>query len=175
MKILGIDPGLQVCGYACLQTSADGEKLIEAGVIQTDNDLTIESRLNQIAEDTVSLLEKFAPEIVAVEQLYSHYAHPRTAILMGHARGVILQSCAKAGIEIKSFSATRIKKSITGNGRASKEQMQRAIQRILSLPELPEPSDVADAIAAALCCANSRDPILRVPKRGKRVRLGSLQ
>jgi len=155
MKILGIDPGLQVCGYACLQTSEDGEKLIEAGVIQTDNDLTIEGRLNQIAEDTESLLEKFGPEIVAVEELYSHYAHPRTAILMGHARGVILQSCAKAGIEIKSFSATRIKKSITGNGRASKEQMQRTIQRILSLPDLPEPSDVADAVAAALCCANS--------------------
>jgi crossover junction endodeoxyribonuclease RuvC len=155
MRILGIDPGLQVCGYACLETSADGEKLIEAGVIQTDNDLTIEKRLNQIAEDTESLLEKFGPEIVAVEELYSHYAHPRTAILMGHARGVILQSCAKAGIEIKSFSATRIKKSITGNGRASKEQMQRTIQRILSLPDLPEPSDVADAVAAALCCANS--------------------
>lgn len=155
MRILGIDPGLQVCGYACLQMSADGEKLIEAGVIQTDGTLTIEKRLNQIAEDTVSLLEKFRPEIVAVEELYSHYAHPRTAILMGHARGVILQSCAKAGIEIKSFSATRIKKSITGNGRASKEQMQRTIQRILSLPDLPEPSDVADAVAAALCCANS--------------------
>lgn len=155
MKILGIDPGLQVCGYACLKTSEDGEKLIEAGVIQTDSSLTIEKRLNQIAEDIVLLLEKFGPEIVAVEQLYSHYAHPRTAILMGHARGVILQNCAKAGIEIESFSATRIKKSLTGNGRASKEQMQRTIQKILSLTSWPEPPDVADAIAAALCCANS--------------------
>ena len=74
---------------------------------------------------------------------------------MGHARGVILQKCAEAEIEVRSFSATRIKKSITGNGRASKEQIQRTIQTILSLPKLPEPSDVADAIAAAICCANS--------------------
>ncbi len=161
MRILGIDPGLQVCGYACLETGEDREKLIEAGVFQTDNDLAIEVRLNQIAEDIESLLKKFRPGIVAVEELYSHYAHPKTAILMGHARGVILQRCAEAAIEVRSFSATRIKKSITGNGRASKEQVQKTIQTILSLPDVPEPSDVADAIAAALCCGNSRDPILQ--------------
>ncbi|MDD5327905.1 MAG: crossover junction endodeoxyribonuclease RuvC [Phycisphaerae bacterium] len=152
MRILGIDPGLQICGYAVV----DGDDLLEAGAIRTDTKAAIEIKLNQIAEDIESLLEKFKPEIVAVEQLYSHYAHPRTAILMGHARGVILRSCAAAGIEVKSFSATRIKKSLTGNGRASKEQMQRTIQTILRLPDLPEPPDVADAIATALCCANNK-------------------
>ncbi|MHC4585101.1 MAG: crossover junction endodeoxyribonuclease RuvC, partial [Planctomycetota bacterium] len=76
------------------------------------------------------------------------------------ARGVILQRCAQAAIEVRSFSATRIKKSITGNGRASKEQIQRTIQTILSLPQIPEPNDVADAIAAALCCANSINSIV---------------
>ena len=155
MRILGIDPGLQVCGYACLQVERGAEKLIEAGVIRTERDDALEQRLNRIAEDTESLLSSFAPEVVAVEELYSHYAHPRTAILMGHARGVILQKCAEAAIEVRSFSATRIKKSITGNGRASKEQIQRTIQTILCLSELPEPNDVADAIAAAMCCANS--------------------
>jgi len=155
MKILGIDPGLQVCGYACLQTAQESEKLVEAGVIRTSGGSALEAKLNQIAQDLDLLLEKFQPEIVAVEQLYSHYTHPKTAILMGHARGVILQRCAQAGIEVRSFSATRIKKSITGNGRASKEQVQRTIQTILSLSCAPEPSDVADAIAAALCCANS--------------------
>ena len=155
MRILGIDPGLQVCGYACLEAGPNEEKLIEAGVIRTPGGSTIEQKLNRIAEDTSSLLNDFKPDIVAIEELYSHYAHPKTAILMGHARGVILQKCAEAAIEVKSFSATRIKKSITGNGRASKEQVQRTIQTILSLPQLPEPSDVADAIAAALCCANS--------------------
>jgi len=155
MRILGIDPGLQVCGYACLETDEGKEKIIEAGVYRTSSRLPIETKLNQIAEDTRALLKKFRPDIVAVEELYSHYAHPKTAILMGHARGVILQSCAESAIEVRSFSATRIKKSITGNGRASKQQMQRAIQGLLSLPALPEPDDVADAIAAALCCANS--------------------
>ena len=160
MRILGIDPGLQVCGYACLEMDADMEKLIEAGVIRIDNRQAIEIKLNRIAEDTQSLLENFKPDIVAVEELYSHYAHPKTAILMGHARGVILQRCAQAAIEVRSFSATRIKKSITGNGRASKEQVQKTIQTILSLPKIPEPNDVADAIAAALCCVNSINSIV---------------
>ncbi|MBN2182203.1 MAG: crossover junction endodeoxyribonuclease RuvC, partial [Sedimentisphaerales bacterium] len=155
MKILGIDPGLQVCGYACLETDGDIVKLIEAGVFATPHDLELERRLDRIASDTGEILNSFKPDVVAVEELYSHYAHPKTAILMGHARGVILQKCAEAAIEVKSFSATRIKKSITGNGRASKEQVQRTIQTILFLPKLPEPHDVADAIAAALCCANS--------------------
>jgi len=156
MRILGIDPGLQCCGYACIETDSDKENLIEAGVLRTNEKDPIEIRLNRIAEDVEILLKNFQPDVVAVEELYSHYAHPRTAILMGHARGVILQKCAEAGIAVKSFSATRIKKSITGSGRAKKEQIQRSIQRILGLPDVPEPDDVADAIAAALCCSNTR-------------------
>ena len=160
MRILGIDPGLQVCGYACMETGSDKESLIEAGVIRTESGSAIEEKLNRIAEDIQSLLESLKPDVVAVEELYSHYAHPRTAILMGHARGVILQRCAQAAIEVRSFSATRIKKSFTGNGRASKEQVQKTIQTILSLPQIPEPNDVADAIAAAMCCANSINSIV---------------
>ncbi|MCH7556351.1 MAG: crossover junction endodeoxyribonuclease RuvC [Planctomycetes bacterium] len=160
MRILGIDPGLQVCGYACLEMGGDKEKLIEAGVIRIASGSAIEQKLNRLAEDTQSLLESFKPDVVAVEELYSHYAHPRTAILMGHARGVILQKCAQAAIEVRSFSATRIKKSLTGNGRASKEQVQKTIQTILSLPQIPEPNDVADAIATAMCCANSINSVV---------------
>jgi crossover junction endodeoxyribonuclease RuvC len=155
MRILGIDPGLQVCGYACVDIDGEGEHLVEAGVFRTEENQPIEVRLNRIAEDIETLLKNFRPEVVAVEQLYSHYKHPRTAVLMGHARGVILQKCAESGIEVKSFNPTRIKKSITGNGRAKKEQIQRTIQTLLHLPELPQPADVADAIAVALCCANS--------------------
>jgi len=154
MVILGVDPGLQVCGYAVIEADAGSEKLIEAGIFRTDGSVSLEKRLSQIADDTETVLEKLRPEIVAVEELYSHYKHPKTAILMGHARGVILQKASAAGAEVKSFAATRIKKSLTGNGRASKMQMQRAIQSMLSLAKLPEPADVADAIAVALCCAN---------------------
>ena len=154
MRILGIDPGLQVCGYAVIEANSGQEEFIEAGVFRTDGSVSLERRLAQIAEDTNSILEKFMPGIVAVEELYSHYKHPKTAILMGHARGVILQRAAVTEAEVKSFAATRIKKSLTGNGHASKMQMQRAIQSMLGLSQLPEPADVADAIAVALCCAN---------------------
>ena len=154
MIILGIDPGLQLCGYSVIESNAAAERLIEAGTLKTDDKADLADRLDQIAQDIISLLEKFNPEIVAVEELYSHYNHPKTAILMGHARGVILQQAAQVGAQVKSFAATRIKKSLTGNGRAKKEQMQRAIQSVLMLPEIPEPADVADAIAVALCCAN---------------------
>ncbi len=152
MIVLGIDPGLQVCGYAVVD--ADSEKLVEAGIFSTDTSRELAGRLNQIAEDIDAILERFAPEVVAVEELYSHYKHPKTAILMGHARGVILQRAADADAEVRSFAATKIKKSLTGNGRASKGQMQRAIQSVLGLAEPPEPDDVADAAAVALCCVN---------------------
>jgi len=155
MRVLGIDPGLRVCGYGCLDVSGGIYNLVEAGVLKTDSSVAMEVKLNSIAEDIKQILGKLSPEVVAVEELYSHYAHPRTAILMGHARGVILQKCAEAGIEVRSFSATRIKKSVTGNGRASKGQVQRSVQSILGLSELPEPADVADAIAAAFCCGDS--------------------
>ena len=154
MRILGIDPGLQVCGYAVVEATLLDTKLTEAGVFRTDGKAELAERLCQIAGDLRCVLEAHAPDMVAVEQLYAHYKHPRTAILMGHARGVILQKAAEAGASVKSFAATRIKKSLTGNGRASKRQMQRAIQTVLSLPEVPQPPDVADAIAIALCCAS---------------------
>jgi crossover junction endodeoxyribonuclease RuvC len=154
MRLLGIDPGLQVCGYAVVDSVNSSQKLIEAGVFRSDSSKPLEIRLNQIASDIRTVLGNFKPEIIAVEQLYSHYEHPQTAILMGHARGVILQEAAAANIAVKSFAATRIKKSLTGNGRATKLQMQRSIQTVLNLRCMPEPPDVADAIAAALCCAN---------------------
>ncbi|MCF7972369.1 MAG: crossover junction endodeoxyribonuclease RuvC, partial [Phycisphaerae bacterium] len=145
VRILGIDPGLNVCGYACLDARLLREHLVEAGFVRTDRHLTLEQRLDHIARDLDALLGQLKPDLVAVEQLYAHYAHPRTAILMGHARGVILQRCAARDLEVRSFSATKIKKATTGNGHASKEQMQRTVQHILGLAELPEPNDVADA------------------------------
>jgi crossover junction endodeoxyribonuclease RuvC len=166
MRILGIDPGLQCCGYAVIDTGGDRERLLEAGTIRTSTRAAMEVRLDQIATDLASILTSRSPDIVAVEDLYAHYAHPRTAILMGHARGVILQTASRAGLAVKSFSATRIKKSLTGNGHAQKLQMQRTIQALLGLASVPEPPDVADAVAVALCCANaSRGPVPVTRKR----------
>ena len=86
-----------------------------------------------------------------MEQLFAHYDHPRTAILMAHARGVILLAATENGLPVVSYAPTRIKKTVTGHGRATKDQVQRTIQRELGLAELPDPPDVADALAVALC------------------------
>ncbi|MDH7599180.1 MAG: crossover junction endodeoxyribonuclease RuvC [Sedimentisphaerales bacterium] len=154
MRILGIDPGLLACGYGCLAVT-HRPCLVEAGLIRIKGRLDLPGRLCRIADDLDQILDSLQPDIVAVEQLYAHYAHPRTAILMGHARGVILYRCAARSIKVLNFNPTRIKKSVTGNGHASKLQIQRAIQKSLHLEELPSPPDVADAIAVALCCADT--------------------
>ena len=109
------------------------------------------ARLAEIHDGVAEVIAALQPSAMALEQLYSHYDHPRTSILMGHARGVICLAAAKAGIEVTNYSATQIKKVLTGNGRAPKSQMQLAIQRELRLLTLPEPADVADALAIALC------------------------
>ena len=155
MRILGIDPGLRVCGYAIVDADGHDFKLIEAGTMSVKTNQPMEKRLAQIADDIDSLFDRFSPEIMAVEELYSHYAHPKTAILMGHARGVIFQRAGARNVGVESYAATKVKKSLTGHGRATKLQMQLAIASLLNLPQLPEPADVADAIAIALCCMNA--------------------
>jgi len=153
-RILGIDPGLQITGYAVLEGSPRGPVVLEAGVIRASEGrkaADMAPRLRSLYDGLVEVLDQFKPGVVAVEQLYAHYAHPRTAILMGHARGVIFLAAGLRDLPVVSYNATNIKKTITGNGRASKDQVQRTIQRELNLATLPEPPDVADALAAALC------------------------
>src|SRR5262249_17873067 len=99
----------------------------------------------------VEVVGQYRPDVMVVEQLYAHYQHPRTAILMAHARGVIFLSAAQQGIPVVSYNASRIKKTITGRGRGWKEQMQSPMMAELRLAQVPEPPDVADALAAALC------------------------
>ncbi len=152
--ICGIDPGLGATGYGVLRTSGDRTQVLEAGVCRFDADRPLSERLVQIDRDLSTIFSDHRPGVVAVEQLYAHYKHPRTAILMGHARGVILLCAARLGIEVRSYAATQVKRHLTGSGRASKGQMQRAIQVTLGLDALPEPPDVADALAIALCAAS---------------------
>jgi crossover junction endodeoxyribonuclease RuvC len=150
-RILGIDPGLNITGYGVLDAHAGRLKLCEAGVVRGRTKDSLTARLDEIYDGVVDVISSLKPEVMALEQLYSHYKQPRTAILMGHARGVICLAGVKAGIPVIHYSATQIKKVLTGNGRAPKFQMQDAIRRELSLSALPEPADVADALAIALC------------------------
>src|SRR5476651_2559892 len=143
-RILGIDPGLAITGYGVLEYASPRPVLCEAGIIRTadDNATDMAEKVLSVYKGVVEVIAQFQPRTMAVEQLFAHYDHPRTAILMGHARGVILLAAGQRDLPVLSYAATRIKKTITGNGRTSKEQMQRTIQRELSLAQLPEPPDV---------------------------------
>jgi crossover junction endodeoxyribonuclease RuvC len=150
VRVLGIDPGLNTTGYGCIEVVGGSVRLAEAGIIRGKSRGSLALRLQEIYAGLRDAIAVLKPGVVALEQLYSHYERPRTAILMGHARGVICLAAAEANIAVVHYSATQIKKVLTGNGRAPKSQMQRAIQLELKLPTLPEPADVADALAVAL-------------------------
>ncbi len=154
MRVLGIDPGLQVTGYGLLAANGRKVRVVEAGVVRTDDGEPLAERVRSLHEAVGAILEELRPDVVAVEELYSHYRHPVTAILMGHARGVIFLAAAQHGVRVVSYGATRIKKALTGQGRASKQQVQRMVQNTLGLRAVPQPADVADALAVALCHCN---------------------
>lgn len=152
MNVLGIDPGLVVTGYGVLEHRGGSIRLREAGTIDSGSPRdSLAVRLRRLFEELNSLIDDHAPEVVGLEQLYSHYEHPRTAILMGHARGVICLAAGIHDIPVHHYSATQVKSAVTGNGRASKEQIQRMVRQTFGLVETPKPPDVADAVAIALC------------------------
>lgn len=151
-RVVGIDPGLNVTGYAVLQPGAGGPYVAEAGVIRPGGAArSLASRLETLHRGVLEVLDAFPPVALALEQVHSHWKHPRTAILLAHARGVILLAAAQREVPVVGYAAARIKKSLTGSGRAPKDQMQQAIRTELGLDRLPEPHDVADACAVALC------------------------
>ncbi len=155
MRLLGIDPGLRLTGYGCIDASGLSATLVEAGVFRLAKAGTaarsISSRLVELDADFRGVLKRLRPEVVAIEGLFAHYKHPATAIAMGHARGVLLLAVEQAGLPLVELKPKAVKKSLTGFGSADKAQMQRAIQAEFNLPEPPNPPDVADALAIALC------------------------
>lgn len=149
MRILGIDPGLGATGYGVIE--ARGFKVVEAGVIRTKTNTPIQERISKIFDEISGIIKEHEPSVLVLEKIYSHYKHPTTAILMGHARAMACLVCGKFDIKLVNYPSTRIKKVITGNGHASKVQVQRMVQTILKLKDPPEPVDVSDALAMALC------------------------
>lgn len=150
IRVLGIDPGLNITGYGVLEVQPGGPVVCEAGVIR-GRGKSLTARVAEIYDGVRDVIESFQPNAMALEQLYSHYERPRTSILMGHARGVICLAATQAGLEVTSYASTQVKKILTGAGRAGKAQIQRAVQTELKLSQLPEPADVSDALAIALC------------------------
>lgn len=155
MIIIGIDPGLQNTGYGILESDGHEVRVIEAGVIKTNDRDNFETRLNEIFTEFGGIIKQHQPDYIAVEELYSHYAHPKTAIVMGHARGVIFLLAGQSRIPILSYASTRIKNSLTGNGRATKNQVIKMVRSTLGLVEELSSPDTADALAVALCHHNA--------------------
>jgi crossover junction endodeoxyribonuclease RuvC len=148
MRILGIDPGLNATGYGVIDDA--GFRMVEAGVIRTRANTPIQDRVRRIFDAISSIIEEYSPEVLVLEKIYSHYKHPATAILMGHARAAACLVCGIYNIQLINYPSTRIKKALTGNGHASKHQMQRMVQNFLGLKKTPEPADAGDALAMAL-------------------------
>lgn len=148
---LGVDPGLNRTGYALLERTSDGPRLREGGIVRSTAKRPLAERLCEIGEGLAEVVAQYHPEVLAIEQVFSHAKFPKTAILMAHARGVILHAAASANVPVVHYTPRQIKRLLTGSGTASKEQVQRAISRELGLDRLLEPNDVADAFAVALC------------------------
>lgn len=153
--VLGLDPGLNTTGYGLLRI-LDGPgtnrlELVEAGIVTSRRKDPLGSRLASLHEGIGEVFAAWKPGVCAIEKLYTHYERPETAIMMGHARGVICLAAAQADVPVRDYAATQVKKVLTGNGRAPKSQVQWAIARQLGLPAVPEPADVADALAIAAC------------------------
>lgn len=159
MRVLGIDPGLRLTGYAVVDAAAAlsggrrEPRLVEAGVIRLDAQQSVERRLGELWDDLSRVVDEHRPDVLAVEKLFAHYNHPRTAIIMAHGRGIVLLLAQQRGLRVAHLAATEVKKAVTGHGHASKGQVQRAIAVHFGLDEPPSPPDVADAMAIALCHA----------------------
>jgi crossover junction endodeoxyribonuclease RuvC len=157
VRVIGIDPGLNITGYGIIASRGSEVKLLEAGVIRLppSSSRSLPARLESLFRELQSVMREFKPQAMCLEEVYSHADFPRTAILMGHARGVICLAAKLEGIPVLSFSAKRVKQTVTGNGNASKLQVQRAVQHHFSLNDVPHPPDVADALAVTLCYVNA--------------------
>ncbi|MFO7949965.1 MAG: crossover junction endodeoxyribonuclease RuvC [Candidatus Fermentibacteraceae bacterium] len=157
---LGIDPGLRVTGYGVLESGGGKLALLDAGTIRSTASRSLPYRINELYESLLEVIEDFAPEVMGLEEVYSHYRHPRTAIIMAHARGALCLAAQRSGLEVVSIPASRIKKMVTGSGRAGKQQVSGMVRDLLGIEQEIRPDDVSDALAAAIavyeCCRHDR-------------------
>tara|TARA_B110000116_G_C16766143_1_gene550918 strand:+ start:679 stop:1152 length:474 start_codon:yes stop_codon:yes gene_type:complete len=150
LRILGIDPGLACTGFGVVEVIDNQMKFIDYGAVKTKPKESLNVRLNTIFQDLRFIIDQFKPSVMSVEQIF-YGKNVKSALLLGHARGVPLLLSAEFKLTLYEFSPRRIKQSLTGNGNASKEQVQFMVQKLLSMKELPNPMDASDALAAAIC------------------------
>ncbi len=164
MIILGIDPGLRITGYGVIDTSLREPRLVEAGIIRPRISLTFEQRLLELYEGLVAVLTSTQPGLMVLEKIWVGARDPSSALVMGHARGVLCLAAAMQNIAVEHIAHTTVKRALTGSGASSKGQVKQMVMRTLRLEQTPEPDDVSDALAVALAQANlHRTVLLPIP------------
>ena len=153
ITILGIDPGLRVTGYGVIAHQNQSSRYIASGVIKTSNEAgNLASRIKTILIGLTQVIEEYQPEVVAIEKVFVN-TNPQSTLLLGQARGAAISAAVLKDLEVFEYTALQIKKSVVGQGHASKEQVQVMIQKLLNLPSVPS-TDSADALACGMCHAN---------------------
>lgn len=154
MIILGIDPGIAIVGYGIIECKGNHFKIIDYGCITTDSNILFPERLKIVYNGVIDIIDKYKPEELAVEELFFN-KNVKTAIKVGHARGVEILAAVNKDLPIYEYTPLQIKQSVVGYGRAEKHQVQEMVKILLNLKEIPKPDDAADALAVAICHGSS--------------------
>ncbi len=155
MRVMGIDCGGEYTGYGVVEQSI-GTPLtcLTAGAIKLSPREPLEKRLDRIYEGLTAIISAFQPEVVAIEDVF-YAANAKSALKLGHVRGVAMLAVARAGLNVVAYAPLSVKSAVVGYGKAEKSQVQVMVARLLRLPELPQPADAADALAIAICHLNT--------------------
>ncbi|MHB8146141.1 MAG: crossover junction endodeoxyribonuclease RuvC [Vulcanimicrobiaceae bacterium] len=172
IRVLGIDPALRVTGYGAIERGGDGIALIEAGIVAPRVDRPLEERLCELHSGIVEVIVQTRPDVIVIEELYSTYKNPTTAILMGHARGVMCLAGAQAQVPVFTLGHSYVKRALIGSGNARKDQVNAMVMQLLRLRIAPKPNDVSDALAIAIAYLNSSavPAVLRTALKPRRKR-----
>jgi crossover junction endodeoxyribonuclease RuvC len=157
VRIFGIDPGSERTGYGCVETDGSRHRVVLSGAISTPALAPFPQKLLRIHRTLASLIGECRPDLVAIEDLF-HATNVRSALKLGHARGVAMLAAVEAGLPVAEYTPAEIKRAVVGYGRAEKHQVQQMVKLILGLSEAPSPHDAADALAVAICHVHSLGP-----------------
>ena len=150
MRILGIDPGYAIVGWGVVDYQNTRFSVVDYGAVLTDAGTPFNLRLEQIYDETLSIMQRYRPQSMAIEKLF-YNTNAKTVIDVGQARGVLVLAAQKCGLHIAEYTPLQVKQSVVGYGRAEKKQVQEMTKLILNLPKIPKPDDTADALAIAIC------------------------
>ena len=166
MLVLGIDPGTATTGYGVVEGQGDRYRAVAYGCVETAAEIPLPGRLLEIHRRVSELAQAYRPDVLAVEELFFN-RNVRTALAVGQARGVVLLAAAQAGLPVAEYTPPEVKQAVVGYGGAEKRQVQEMVKLMLGLEDIPRPDDAADALAVAICCAQSRRMEERLAATGR--------